>query len=157
MAVLIRCLLVILVLFFSGCANVKPTPPDAVNGQSVEEWEKTLPASPQTAFRATSTSFTGWNKFWLSSAIVGQAADAVTTVNALSGDECKEANPILGGSPSTGAVVALKAVIFAGSVWLVEYHYSGHPRQQDYRNYIYGSLAVLGLGAAGWNASQDCQ
>ena len=156
-------IMVVSLLAAAGCSGKKSTVSihdlEVVNGQTVSEWAETLEGKPEPpqAFHTTDNGWTGWNKFWFASAIGGQAADVVSTEHALDSGDCSEANPILGDDPSTGAVVALKVAIVGAAVWFTEYALDGHDSQQRARNWVYGSLAAFGFGAAAWNSSQDCQ
>lgn len=147
-------------ILMAGCAKQNGGNLDAANGQSVEEWVDTLQSSPEPpqAYHSKSQSnWTGWNKFWFASAIGGQAADALTTISGTDDGKCKEVNPVFGENPSSGAIIGIKALITGGAIWIVESIYKDNPRQQEYRNWIYGALAVSGIGAAAWNTSQDCE
>jgi hypothetical protein len=103
-----------------------------------------------------SAPWTGWNKFWLAGAIGGQAADFVSTGVKLN-EGCKEANPIFGEDPSMAVIGLSKAALLGLGYWYTEYLSKGHPNQQARRNLIYGTTAVLGVGAGIHNMSLECR
>lgn len=117
--------------------------------------EEFTPEPPQSVGFKEESNWTTWNKVTLASAIGSQAADVASTQAAL-GRGCSEANPIFGEDPSTGSMVLIKVALVGVSLSVTEYFYAGHEDQQELRNWVFGSLAVAGFGAAGWNSSQDC-
>ena len=133
--------------------------PLVTDGQSFEEWieVEAKQVDPMTISSSNDDSgkWTGWNKFWFASAIGGQAADVVSTQVALN-KGCVEGNPVFGKDPSTGLMVAVKLGVVGVAYYITEVYMDGHSQQADVRNWAYGGLAVLGFGAAGWNASQSC-
>lgn len=143
-------------LLLSACSKTYIPPENPTSVDKLGE-ELTVKLDPMQSYTYKESTWTGWNKFWFTSAIGGQAADAITTVNALDGGKCSEGNPILGSNPSTGAVVLLKTGIFGLSYYITEYLYKDKPSQVQARNWIYGVLTVTGFGAAAWNTSQDCE
>jgi len=160
--------LALLLVLFAGCARqpdrVTVQPLEVVNGQTVDEWIEDLEQNPPRrdplqpyGFKAAPSTWTGWNKVWLAAGIGGQAADAATTIDALDGGNCREVNPLLGDDPDEGLIVGVKVAAVGLGLWITEYWLADHPRQRQYRNWIYGSLAVAGGGAALWNASQSCE
>lgn len=122
-----------------------------------EEMSKTYtPVDPMTSYSTTTESnWTGWNKFWFTSAIVGQTTDVVSTQQALNRG-CVEANPIFGEDPNMGLVILAKAAILGGIYYVTEYMIVGEEDQQDARNWGYGTAALVGFAAGGWNSAQDC-
>ena len=159
--------LAFLVLMLMGCAK-QPTrvtvqPLEVVNGQTVDEWIEEIEQNPPRrdplqpyGFREDRSTWTGWNKFWLAAGIGGQAADAATTIDALNGGRCREVNPLLGDDPDNGLVIGAKLAAIGAGIAIAEYWLAGSDRQQQYRNWIYGTMAVTGMAAGMWNAGQDC-
>jgi len=133
--------------------------PLVTEGQSFEEWIEVEATSinPMATYssKTDSEQWTGWNKFWFTSAIGGQIADVASTQAALNRG-CSEANPLYGKDPSTGIMLLIKVSILGVSYITTEYFLYDHPLQQDLRNWVYGTLTLIGFGAAGWNTSQNC-
>lgn len=126
----------------------------AAAGETFGE-EFSRPHQATIAYSASSpVAWTGWNRFWFSAAVGGQAADAATTVHALDGG-CRELNPILGSDPSPAAIVAFKLGVM-GLAWLITERWTPVESRQSGRNWVYGALGVAGMGAAAWNSCQDC-
>jgi hypothetical protein len=122
--------------------------------QWIAEQEGTPPPIETSYHYKEEKPWTAWNKFWLASAIVGQAADIGSTVYQLSGDShCHESNPI----GSVPVLAVLKIAAIAGTYWLTEYYdWSSLEERQNVRNVAYGGLAIIGGGAAAYNMRQDC-
>lgn len=114
------------------------------------------PVDPYTSYHFKETPWTGWNKFWAISAVGGQAGDVITTADALSSDNCVEANPIFGEDPEIATIVAFKLVVAGVVYYLVEHTEMTEEERQNARNWGYGALAVTGAGAAIWNSQQGC-
>ena len=151
---LIKIIVAIIATLLISCAH---TPIDPVEQVPIGVmFESQQPDPLQSYHTKSSSSWTGWNKFWFGSAIVGQGSDAYTTINALDSGGCKEVNPILGEDPSSGSIILIKIAATGACVLIAEYILDGHPKQQEYRNWAYGALAVIGGGAAIWNSSQKC-
>ena len=126
-----------------------------VNAETFDE-EFSRPHSPQAAFQVKEDgSWTTWNKFWLATAIGGQTADAISTRNALD-DGCREANLLYGSDPETVVIVGTKVIVLA-LAYLATEHLMAEKDRPKARNIIYGTLGVIGVAAAGWNASQSCE
>jgi len=136
---------------------------EVVNGQSVDEWIEDLEQNPPSRDPLQSYGFkeraawTGWNKFWLAAAAAGQVADGATTIAAIDSGNCREANPLLGDDPDSGLIIGVKLAVVGAGIWITEHWLDDHPRQQQYRNWIYGTMAATGMAAGLWNAGQDCQ
>lgn len=156
-----------LIPLLTGCASqpkskINIGKLEIVTHKSVDEWIAQVendtygryPLQP-VGFKDPSA-FTGWNKFWAGSALIGQTGDTVSTINALDSGKCSEGNPLMGSNPSTGAIVAFKLLVGGTVIWIAEYALKRHPKQQFYRNWLYGTLAVAGVGATVWNSSLDC-
>jgi len=101
----------------------------------------------------TQVLFTNWNKFWLGTAVAGQVADTLTTFDKLD-DGYIEANPLFGTNPEKGVVIASKVVATSFVIWMAEFYLKDHPKQQEYRNWIYGTFGVIGGSFALWNSLQ---
>jgi hypothetical protein len=117
--------------------------------------EEFRPDPPQSVGFKEESNWTTWNKVTLGAAIGGQAADIASTQSALNRG-CTEANPVFGDDPSTGKMILVKSIVLGATLGITEYMYAGHEDQQEIRNWMFGTLAVVGFGAAGWNSSQDC-
>ena len=142
-----------LLLLMTGCGRVYLEPVEQV------PIDQMFPAAPPMILQLDQPDSSSWstaNKIWITAAIGGQAADAATTIHSLGGGGCQEINPLLGKTPSDEAVVGLKIVAMGIGLWATEYWLDGHPEQKKMRNWIYGTLAVAGIGAAVWNGRQDC-
>ena len=98
-------------------------------------------------------SFTNWNKFWLSTAVAGQVADTLTTFDKLD-EGYIEVNPLFGTDPDRGFFIASKIAATAFVIWIAEYYFKDDPRQQEYRNWLYGTFGVIGGSFALWNSQQ---
>ena len=134
-------LVVVLAILLSGCGKAYLEP---VEQLPIEE----MFTAPQPT-KVETSNFTGWNKLWLTSVILGQTADAATTIDKL-GDGCMEGNPVFGPEPSNGTIIIAKLAAIGVVVWLAEYH-------PEYRNWLYAPLAVIGTGLAVWNSQQECR
>jgi hypothetical protein len=90
--------------------------------------------------------WTGWNKVFLVAGMAGQIYDVVSTVDTVDGDTCIEKNVIVGEDPSTQSLIVIKVVGISALYALVEY---GVPTEyvQTVRNWLYGTLAIMGFGA----------
>jgi hypothetical protein len=162
-------ILTFLILLLVSCGQKRSTTVvlhdlEVVNGQTVDAWIEDLEENPPKrdpfqsyGFKESAAPWTGWNKFWLGGAIAGQIADGATTIEALGSGNCHEANPFFGEDPSSGLIIGAKLAAVGAGLWLAEYWYAGSDRQQECRNWIYGAMAVVGLGAGAWNAGQDCR
>jgi len=146
-----------LIMGITGCSKTYLPPEQSM---TIEEWEKDMqenpPQSSSLPARTDGQAWTGWNKFWLASAIGGQSADAITTLNAMESSYCREANPLLGGSPGDIAIIGSKVALFGVGLWYTEYYLRDDPRQQKARNAIYATFAVIGAGLGVWNYNQQC-
>lgn len=118
--------------------------------------EFSRPHSPAIGYSVKSDgSWTTWNKFWFGMAIGGQAADVATTLHAIDGPYCSEANPLLGSDPDDAVLIGVKVLVLGLSYAVIEYWLPAEQRQKS-RNIVYGTLGTLGFGAATWNATRDC-
>jgi len=135
-------LVVVLAILLAGCGKTYLEP---VEQLPIEEMFKVESPAPS----QNHSTFTGWNKFWLTTAILGQTADAATTIDKL-GDGCMEGNPVFGPEPSNGTIIIAKLAAVGMVVWLAEYN-------PKYRNWLYAPLAVIGGGLAVWNSQQECR
>lgn len=142
----------------ANCDETVNIQPLVVTEQSFADWidQDFKPVDPMTSYSSKDDSdWTGWNKFWFASAIGAHSLDIVSTRHGLDRG-CREGNPLLGGGHSFGVLVLAKVGMLGIGHWLTEYVYKGDPNQQEYRNWLYGGMTVLGAGAASWNSSQDC-
>ena len=161
-------ILTFLILLLVGCGQKRPTTVvvhdlEVVNGQTVDAWIEDLEQNPPRrdplrnyGFKEPAAPWTWWNRFWLGGAVAGQIADGATTIEGLDAGKCHEANPFFGDDPSGGLIIGAKLAVVGAGVWITEYWLDDHPRQRQYRNWIYGTMAVTGMAAGMWNAGQDC-
>jgi len=138
----VKWLVVLLAILLAGCSKAYLEPVEQLPIDEMFKVESPAPAQ-------NNSTFTGWNKFWLGTAILGQSADAATTIDKL-GDGCMEGNPVFGPEPSNGTIIIAKLAAIGMVVWLAEYH-------PKYRNWLYAPLAVIGTGLAVWNSQQECK
>lgn len=82
---------------------------DGETGEPFHDWRFT----PEIEFKAVDTSYTGWNKFWLVAAIVGQAADVASTSYAIN-HGAEEVNPVYGKDPNLLLMVGIKMALIGG-------------------------------------------
>ena len=153
---LLLCLLTASFLFLGSCT--KKLPDTVTIEQPFEQWleQSHTPPDPLQSYGfKESGEWTGWNKFWLASAIGGQAFDAAATVDGLNRG-CSEGNPLYGSNPSAGVIVVVKAAVIGFTYWTTEYLLADSQKQQDYRNYLYGALTIFGAGAGLYNTTLDC-
>ena len=128
-----------------GCGKVYLEP---VEQLPIEEMF-TVPIEP----KKETSNFTNWNKFWLGTAIAGQVADTITTFDKLD-EGYVEANPLFGKEPEKGVVIASKVAATVFVIWIAEYYFKDGARQQEYRNWLYGTFGVIGGSFAIWNSLQ---
>jgi len=128
-----------------GCGKVYLEP---VEQLPIEEMF-TVPIEP----KKETSNFTNWNKFWLGTAIAGQVADTITTFDKLD-EGYIEANPLFGKEPEKGVVIASKVAATVFVILIGEYYFKDDPRQQEYRNWLYGTFGVIGGSFALWNSLQ---
>ena len=160
LVMMIICAIIAIPLIFGifGCSKGPYLEPE--QSTTIEEWERDMQENPpglsilppSDGVRST---WTGRNRAWGWAAAFGQTADAITTVNGLSGN-CREVNPLFGSDPGATEVVLVKLAVIGGAVWVVEYYLRNSSLQARYRDWVYGSLAVVGIGAAAWNINQHC-
>ena len=81
------------------------------------------------------------DKMLLTTAIVAQVADGVTTSQALDRGGI-ESNPIYGDNPSDGRIIATKAVVVGVLIW------AGSRMKPTPRKWVFGFVTALGGGAA---------
>ena len=81
------------------------------------------------------------DKILLTTAIVAQVADAVTTSQALDRGGI-ESNPIYGDNPSDARIIATKAAFVGVLIW------AGSKMKPKPRKWVFGIATVLGGGAA---------
>jgi len=124
-----------------GIEDVEVNPPDPMTSYSYKD----------------SSDWTTWNKIWFGSAIaLYGVGDTVTTVDALNGEGCHEANPLFGEDPSTGVLILGKVVAFGAAWWVTEYLFKDDPNQQGARNTVYGIMSIIGGAVTINNASLNC-
>ena len=143
-----------LLLLMTGCGRVYLEPVEQVPIDQM--FPAAPPIIPQAARADSSSSWSTANKLWITAAIGGQAADGITTLNALESSYCREANPLLGGSPGDIVIIGSKLALFGVGLWYTEYYLCDDPRQQKARNAIYATFAVIGAGLGAWNYNQEC-
>ena len=100
------------------------------------------------------TEWTGWNKFWFAGAVGGNAADVISTNDALNRG-CVEANPIFGEDPDMGLIIGAKLAALGLSYWFTEYVVAPSERQNA-RNIVYGAHSLIMSGVAIHNFTIDC-
>ena len=81
------------------------------------------------------------DKILLTTAIVAQVADAVTTSQALDRGAV-EANPIYGDNPSDATLILSKVAVVGVLIW------AGSRMKPTPRKWVYGFVTALGAGAA---------
>lgn len=149
-------ILILLILLASGCAQKSLLSPEPQGIKVEQMFEQSQPLPPQKFSSKSSSTYTGWNTFWLGSAVVGQGFDGFSTIDGLNGGKCKEANPIFVDNPDDAVIIGSKLLVLGVATWLAEYHLAGNPRQQEYRNYIYAPVAIIGGAAGIYNSQQSC-
>jgi len=150
---------VVLLVFLLGCSTATYLQPE--QSTTVAAWEKDMQDNPPrpsglSVGPESGGAWTTWNKVWFGAALGGQGADAITTLNAMESSYCREANPLLGGSPGDIAIIGSKVALFGVGLWYTEYYLRDDPRQQKARNAIYATFAVIGAGLGVWNYNQEC-
>jgi len=79
-------------------------------------------------------------------------ADLGTTMSALDGGRCSEANPLLGGAPSDATLIAVKALAIG-----LEYAYYNSPASRGEHSHWLGYVSAAVVGSiVVWNLNQDC-
>lgn len=145
-------LLLSILVFISGCI----TP--AQGQTAIEEFNNQSfnPIDPMTLYGFKEVDdWSGWNKFWLGSAIATYGVgDTVSTINALDRG-CVEANPILGKDPDTGIIIVGK-LLFFGATWYVIENWIEPEQRQNTRNWMYGLTSVLGGAVTVHNSTINC-
>lgn len=107
---------------------------------------------PVLEYRTVDTAYAGWNTFWLTAAIVGQAADIASTSYGLN-HGAEEANPLFGKEPDLLLMIGVKAAL-VGGVWLITEYAVPEKDRRELRNYAFAPLAFIGCGVSIWNMAQ---
>ena len=142
-------ILIIIILFFTTSSNV----------YSLDEFNKTYyPPDPLTEYKYKEDgNWTTWNKILLGTAIGGSIGDVASTMNKLN-EGCVEANPIYGEDPSLAFMIAMKLALYGLAYYIIETNEETTIQEkQKSRNWAYGSISVIGIGATVWNQSTNCK
>jgi len=116
--------LAIALVMLSGCASMRP---------NADEWTD----QERVAFGLSTTA---------------HLADMGTTMAALDGGRCSEANPIYGSNPSDETLIAVKALAIG-----LEYAYYNSPASSGPNSHWIGYVTAALIGSAVvWNLNQDC-
>lgn len=129
----------LVVIFYASASEVG----DGFNGEIFR---------PVLEYHTVDISYTDLNKISLAAAIVGQSVDMISTSMAINNGG-EEANPLYGSHPNYLVMGLIKASLIGGAYLAIEYLVSPDDRQ-IVRNWFYGSIAVIGGGAATWNMGQ---